>query len=102
MSLFFLWLQRRAESWKLTPDPRPTDPWQEPLAADMVLDPRLLHRDPESSTAPLLLVSDGCREPGDSSRSQHSSDIRKGKEGGEKEARWFSFDGCGWRTHPFH
>lgn len=45
----------------------------------MVLDPRLLHRDPESSTAPLLLVSDGCREPGDSSKSQHSSDLRKGK-----------------------
>lgn len=37
----------------------------------------LLHRDPDSSTAPLLLVSDGCRELGDSSGSQHSSDKRK-------------------------
>lgn len=51
----------------------------------MVLDPRLLHRDPESSTPPLLLVSDGCREPGDSSKSQHSSDFRQGRKEVKKE-----------------
>lgn len=39
-----------------------------------VLGPKLLHRDPESSIPPLLLVSEGCKDPGDSSNSQHSSD----------------------------
>lgn len=76
------------------------EPWQEPAAADAALDPGLLHRDPESSTAPLLLVSDGCREPGDSSRSQHSSEERK--EMRVKTRREDSgLVGHAWRTHPF-
>lgn len=62
ISLFFLWLQRRSESWLLAFPTLGTG-----------FGPRLPHRDPESSAAPLLLVSEGCRDPGDSSNSGHSS-----------------------------
>lgn len=62
--------------------PGPPAAWQELIfpTADAMLGPKLLHRDPESSMAPLLLDSEGSKEPGDSSNSLHSS-VKDGEKG---------------------